>query len=53
MTIPTPAFFSSPFFVSNFGNWRLKKGAPKKTIAEFEKFMQDYKMPFEKEGVNQ
>lgn len=40
--VETPKFIESEFFVSDFGNWHLKEGAPEDIKEEFEAFMSLY-----------
>ena len=38
-TTAKPSFIDSPFFVSEPGNWHLKRGAPPEVVREFNAFM--------------
>ena len=40
MSQERPAFFDSPYFVSEYGNWHLKPGAPADVVAEFRAYME-------------
>jgi len=42
-TNTAPKFITSPYFVSEVGNWHLKPGAPKEVVEEFESFMEAHK----------
>ena len=37
-----PKFITSPLFIMEAGNWRLKDGAPADVVQEFNEFMQSY-----------
>ena len=39
MKKPVPKFISSPYFIMKPGKWKLKPGAPKDIIEEFEQYM--------------
>jgi len=49
MSIPAPKFTTSPYFViTNEGQWKIKDGAPKATVDEFESYQRSQKEAKEK-----
>ena len=50
MSVPSPKFIDSPYFVEEPDNWYLKPGAPEEVQKEFDEFMDKYNSKA-KEGV--
>lgn len=44
MIIPAPNFLESEYLVIDEKGWRLKSGAPKELVKEFEDFMESLKI---------
>ena len=51
MSIQTPKFAESPFFVAKDGNWHLKEGAPEEVIKEFNEYL-EYEKMLEERGID-
>lgn len=47
--MPMPKFFTSEYFVPETDNWHLKDDAPEELKKEFEEFMKNGDVVFEKD----
>ena len=43
MQIERPSFYNSPYLIIDEKGWRLKPGAPKELVKEFNDFMESIK----------
>lgn len=51
MSVKSPEFICSPYFVPEPDNWHLKDGAPQEVVDEFIKYMEEYQKAKESGAV--